>query len=155
MLLYNYIKKLCEDRNLTVQQLADLAGVSYSTMRQWKRGRPLPGTLMKVADTLHVPFEKFLSYLPEDSCVCAICGNPIRPSKEHPARVKYCSDECANIAKNARPYSPPPVTKRPKKKHKCQIPKTEAEARKLGMSYGQYVALRDGMYRPTINHTQK
>lgn len=54
------LKQLRKSRNLTVSDLAKLAGIARSTLYRWENGEVIPQSLESVillADALQVPFE--------------------------------------------------------------------------------------------------
>ena len=66
--------------------------------------------------------------------LCRQCGNEFQTT--HNSKM-YCSDGCYREAQNNRKRE-----ERKKKQTNLSIVELSVEARKHGMSYGQYVALR-------------
>lgn len=69
--------------------------------------------------------------------ICAVCGKVFQT--QH-GQAKYCSIECATKARNAREYVARPKVKEASKPKKTNIREVVAEAERLGLTYGQYVA---------------
>lgn len=70
--------------------------------------------------------------------VCPICG---RAFQSHHVAAKYCSIECATEARRrSNPYVQKPKVKEKPKRMGNDLAKIVAEADRLGMTYGQYVA---------------
>ena len=74
---------------------------------------------------------------------CKNCGKLFEPKP----REIYCSAECRKeVIKAAKRYQmyqfEKPKAEKPKKKRKSQLDAINAEARKLGMTYGQYQAMK-------------
>ncbi len=63
LLLAGNLRKIREDRNLSLGQLADLSGVSKSMLGQIERGEANPsiGTIWKIANGLRVSFTSLLN----------------------------------------------------------------------------------------------
>ncbi|WP_425415509.1 helix-turn-helix domain-containing protein [Paenibacillus borealis] len=61
----NYLKQLREDKGLTINQLASLAGISgaqISRIENGLRGVPKPATLRKIADATDVSYEELMGH---------------------------------------------------------------------------------------------
>lgn len=58
--LYNKIKKICEDQNLTIMELEKRAGLGNGVIGKWRESKPLIDSVIKVANALDVPLEKLL-----------------------------------------------------------------------------------------------
>ena len=76
---------------------------------------------------------------------CGICGKEF----EGAGNRKYCSNECSHIAYTQqnkerwqREKGKPRERNKKPKKRKSQLDAINAEARKLGMTYGQYQAMK-------------
>ena len=166
--LYDYIKKLCKDRGLNTTMLANLAGISRKTIEKWNVRNPQQWNLILVADVLHVPVEMLEVYLknPEtEKKICLFCGKEFTCT-QYNAGQKYCSKECQlkiNRVKSAGRYKEEQerrkqfLTEKPslievkksevgnkKEVRKSQFNEKSAKAKELGLSYGLYVARRDG-----------
>ena len=48
--LYNKVKELCRDKNITQKQLADIIGINQNTIKTWENKLPNSETLVKIAD---------------------------------------------------------------------------------------------------------
>lgn len=71
--------------------------------------------------------------------ICSVCG------KEYPTefiRSNYCSPECKESRQNERIVKGVYTKKKKEKLDDSNISKVNAMAKKMGMSYGQYVALQ-------------
>lgn len=72
------------------------------------------------------------------SRLCKNCGNQFLTMRHNKA---YCSEECKNAKRRKREAAE--REKNGKKKHKNKsLRELAVEARKHGMSYGQYVAMK-------------
>ncbi|WNS42840.1 helix-turn-helix domain-containing protein [Paenibacillus sp. MMS20-IR301] len=61
----NYLKQLREQKGLTINQLASLAGISgaqISRIENGLRGVPKPATLRKIAEATEVSYEELMGY---------------------------------------------------------------------------------------------
>lgn len=69
----NNLKKLREDRNLSLDKLAEMTGVSKSMLRQIEIGQSSPtiATLWKIANGLRIPFTALLRDRPQDVIIRA------------------------------------------------------------------------------------
>lgn len=60
MNLYDKVKKLADEQNLTIAAIEAAAGVANGTIAGWKTSRPFADTLKKVADVLKVSIEDLI-----------------------------------------------------------------------------------------------
>lgn len=75
-----------EERNLSLDQLSDLTGVSKSMLRQIETGRSSPtiATLWKIANGLKLSFTALLRKPPVNATVRSFCGEPpLTAQSEH------------------------------------------------------------------------
>lgn len=70
---------------------------------------------------------------------CHICGNMFKSNRN----AYVCSKECKKVLKRQyyRKYS---EAKKNKEKQNKNLEENLKEAEKLGLSYGKYIAIRDG-----------
>lgn len=68
---------------------------------------------------------------------CPTCGKTFQTQHYN---TKYCSTECAMKARMAKEYVSRPKVKEAPKPKKTNIREVVAEAERLGLTYGQYVA---------------
>ena len=58
--IYENIKKLCDERNLSVTELEKKAGLGNGTIGKWKISHPTMNSLYMVADALDVKITKII-----------------------------------------------------------------------------------------------
>lgn len=58
--LYNKVKELCRDNNITQKQLADIIGINQNTIKTWEHKLPNSETLVKIADYFNVTTDYLL-----------------------------------------------------------------------------------------------
>lgn len=58
--LYNKVKELCRDKNITQKQLADIIGINQNTIKTWENKLPNSETLVKIADYFNVTTDYLL-----------------------------------------------------------------------------------------------
>lgn len=58
--LYNKVKELCRDKNITQKQLADIIGINQNTIKTWENKLPNSETLVKIADYFGVTTDYLL-----------------------------------------------------------------------------------------------
>ncbi len=58
--LYNKVKALCNDKNITQKQLADIIGINQNTIKTWENKLPNSDTLVKIADYFGVTTDYLL-----------------------------------------------------------------------------------------------
>lgn len=58
--LYNKVKELCRDKNITQKQLADIIGINQNTIKTWEHKLPNSETLVKIADYFNVTTDYLL-----------------------------------------------------------------------------------------------
>lgn len=73
---------------------------------------------------------------------CAVCGNYFVATR---INAECCSDDCKHtrrlkLEKELREQNKSEVRSKPRKRNKNSITDIAVEARKAGMTYGQYVA---------------
>jgi len=79
--------------------------------------------------------------------VCAWCGGPVAPSNGNTRHQKYCSIRCREAAQNEKKQQTD-EEKRIRERAKTRAAQTHglvecvSEAKKLGISYGKYMARR-------------
>ena len=59
-MLYDNVKILCAEKNISVGQLEKELGFSNGSICKWNENEPGIRKVQKVADYLHVPIEKLL-----------------------------------------------------------------------------------------------
>lgn len=59
-MVYDNIKKICENKGITISQIERDLGFSNASIRKWKECDPGVRKVQKVADYLKVPIERFL-----------------------------------------------------------------------------------------------
>jgi len=76
--LASNLKTIREDRNLSLDKLSEMTGVSKSMLRQIEIGQSNPTivTIWKIANGLKVPFTELLRDQPQDITLRAFKGNP-------------------------------------------------------------------------------
>ena len=74
----------------------------------------------------------------ENYKICKLCGKPFKAY----GNQQYCSEECKQEARLRRNNSISKPRQVSRKKHKSEITNINAEARALGMTYGQYQAMK-------------
>lgn len=58
--LYNKVRELCRDKNITQKQLADIIGINQNTIKTWEHKLPNSETLVKIADYFGVTTDYLL-----------------------------------------------------------------------------------------------
>lgn len=58
--LYNKVKELCRNNNITQKQLADIIGINQNTIKTWEHKLPNSDTLLKIADYFGVTTDYLL-----------------------------------------------------------------------------------------------
>ena len=71
-MIYDNVKALCEERNLTIQKLEEQAKLANGTIGRWRDSKPMAESIKKVATVLGVSMEEIM----KDSTQVA------RPSEE-------------------------------------------------------------------------
>lgn len=59
-MIYQNVKKLAEENNLTIRQVELKAELGNGTIARWKKSKPSIVTLVKVAKVFNVPIEELL-----------------------------------------------------------------------------------------------
>lgn len=59
-MVYDNIKKICENKGITISQIERDLGFSNASIRKWKECDPGVRKVQKVADYLKVPIKKLL-----------------------------------------------------------------------------------------------
>lgn len=165
-MIYKQIKKLCKDRDLRIDELSDLSGISHKTIMEWDRHIPLEENLKKVADVLHVSTEYLYSFAVKKTKKCKYCGKEFEVDPHRRSKL-FCCEECREKAKairlsernkreglapkdtNKQEVKPEPEEEQPKVvKMKMSYDEKTANAKAFGLHYGTYVAIRDGYLKP-------
>ena len=60
-LLYDNVKAICKERNITISRLEAELGFPRSSIRKWNTNEPGVGKVKKVADYLKVNIERLIS----------------------------------------------------------------------------------------------
>jgi len=60
-LIYDKIKKLCEEQDISIRQLEIRAGLANGVIRKWNESEPMANTLNRVANVLGTTVEELLS----------------------------------------------------------------------------------------------
>lgn len=58
--LYNKVKELCRDKNITQKQLAETIGINQNTIKTWEHKLPNSETLVKIADYFDITTDYLL-----------------------------------------------------------------------------------------------
>lgn len=58
--LYNKVKELCRNKNITQKELADIIGINQNTIKTWEHKLPNSETLLKIADYFGVTTDYLL-----------------------------------------------------------------------------------------------
>lgn len=58
--LYNKVKELCRNKNITQKELADIIGINQNTIKTWEHKLPNSDTLLKIADYFGVTTDYLL-----------------------------------------------------------------------------------------------
>jgi transcriptional regulator with XRE-family HTH domain len=76
--LANNLKSIREDRNLSLDKLSEMTGVSKSMLRQIEIGQSNPtiATIWKIANGLKIPFTELLRDQPQDISLRAFKADP-------------------------------------------------------------------------------
>ena len=61
--MYDKMKRLCQDRGLTIAKLERMADIGNGLIDDWNRCYPRLGTLDKVARALDMPLVELIDYL--------------------------------------------------------------------------------------------
>ena len=59
-MIYDNVKKLCEESGISIFTLETQLGIGNGTIGRWKDSKPLAETLKKVADYFHVSMEDLM-----------------------------------------------------------------------------------------------
>lgn len=60
-MIYDNVKKLCEERGINISVLETTLKIGNGTIGRWKKSKPLAETLKKVADYFGVTIEELMS----------------------------------------------------------------------------------------------
>lgn len=60
MMLYDKIKKLCDEKHMKIRELEFIASVPYGTIGHWKRSIPRVDTLKAVANALDMTIDELM-----------------------------------------------------------------------------------------------
>jgi transcriptional regulator with XRE-family HTH domain len=99
-----YIKKIREDKNLSLNQLALYSGVSAAHLSRIERGlrEPSPEILRKIATALKVPYEELMKaagYLDGELSVTPITNSETRQIKNQEWQPELTEKDKKDIAK--------------------------------------------------------
>lgn len=61
MLIYDKIKEICEEKNISVRQVEIEAGLKNGAISKWNESSPTIKSLKSVADVLKVKVDKLIS----------------------------------------------------------------------------------------------
>lgn len=73
-MIYDNVKALCEERNLTIQKLEEQAKLANGTIGRWRDSKPMAESIKKVATVLGVSMEEVMkdstqvAHPSEDGC---------------------------------------------------------------------------------------
>ena len=59
-MIYDNVKALCEERNLTIQKLEEQAKLANGTIGRWRDSKPMAESIKKVAAVLGVSMEEVM-----------------------------------------------------------------------------------------------
>ena len=59
-MIFDKVKKLCDDRGISIRQLEINAGIGNGVVSGWKESIPMSDTLRKVAKALNVTVDELL-----------------------------------------------------------------------------------------------
>lgn len=59
-MIFDKVKKLCDDRGISIRQLEINAGIGNGVVSGWKESIPMSDTLQKVAKALNVTVDELL-----------------------------------------------------------------------------------------------
>lgn len=59
-MLYQKIKKLCDERHMSIRELEFLASISYGSIGHWRDSSPRVDKLKAVADVLEVSIDSLM-----------------------------------------------------------------------------------------------
>ena len=59
--LYDKVKKLADEKNLSIREVEIRAGAANGTIGKWRDGKPFAETLIKVAAVLEVSVEELMA----------------------------------------------------------------------------------------------
>lgn len=59
-MIYDNVKALCEERNLTIQKLEEQAKLANGTIGRWRDSKPMAESIKKVATVLGVSMEEIM-----------------------------------------------------------------------------------------------
>lgn len=60
-MLYDRVKKLCEEKKLSIAALEKAAGIANGTISAWGKGTPTIMTVKKVAEVLEVSIDDLVA----------------------------------------------------------------------------------------------
>lgn len=73
------VKEICEEKNITLQDLAGALGITYQSLWSSLTGNPSLSRLKDIASALNVPIEDiFVKPKNTSSAVCPHCGKEIK-----------------------------------------------------------------------------
>lgn len=67
-MIYDNVKALCEERNLTIQKLEEQAKLANGTIGKWKDSKPMAESIKKVAEVLGVSMEEVMKENNQTEC---------------------------------------------------------------------------------------
>ncbi|WP_295234943.1 helix-turn-helix transcriptional regulator [Veillonella sp.] len=59
-MIFEVVKQLCDDRNISINKLEKALGFGNGTISAWKRSSPSVDKLLKIANYFNVPLETLL-----------------------------------------------------------------------------------------------
>ena len=59
-MIYEKIKKLCDEKQITIMELEKTAGIANGTIGKWRNAKPLAETLLKVATALGTTVDELM-----------------------------------------------------------------------------------------------
>lgn len=59
-MIYDKIKKLCDEKGLTIKELETRAGIGNAVVREWNTSNPRIDTLQKVAAVLEISIDELV-----------------------------------------------------------------------------------------------
>ena len=128
------VREYLKENKLPQVRLSRLAGVYPNVISNLLNGVSISEqSAEKIALAMGDEYKQYVEYKN-----CTVCGKEFAPRTED---VDVCSHECmlVNNPNRARYEKNHAIGK---KKKKADVSKTETEARKSGLSYGYYVALK-------------
>lgn len=100
------LRRSMAERGVTVRQLADVCGVSQTSVTQWRRDAALPtlANAAVIADELHAP-ALARQIIAARTRTCKACGAEFVTSSQYLTRARYCGRACQERAWRRRQRS--------------------------------------------------